>query len=378
MGKIHDSLHLLIKEMNEKLGYDAATLASDGMLSDVDTFIPTGSFMLDMALRGGVPLGRIVEVYGAESAGKTTLAVHLMINNQEAGGVNIFIDSESAFFKDRAIEMGLDPSCMVELEADCVEQGFKHILTMIEKVKEKKELQDTPVLIVWDTIASAPTESEKDDDGTAGMIHKPKVIRGAMRVISRILSKRKATLILLNQVMVNPRKQGYDSPGGFGIKHHASQRIYLKNIGKVEDSRGLVGITCEAIVVKNKIDGPWTKTNRVKMQIGPSGIDDVTSTVMYLTDMKDKEVFQKGAWFKFKTTDEVYSCYGKDIPEIVEKHGMLPWIQKKSAELFLREGPRGFDLWCEKQRRENGTKGKYSGEAEPAGTSSRKAGKQGK
>lgn len=338
------ALREVIKEINDDLKFTIAGLAIDGMFADIKGFIPTGITMLDLVLRGGLPMGRVVELYGREGTGKSTLAISVIRQCQQLGGLGVLLDSEAKFSKERAVSMGVDLSKLLELNADSLEVGFSTILKTVKKIRDNESLADQPIVIVWDTIAAIPTETEREGDRWAeGMAVRPRIIKEAMRTLCRLLMHKSICLLIVNQVIAQMAKGGHgggdDTPGGRGIKFHATQRIQLRRTGDLNDTeRGLYGIQVLAKVVKNQISGTKiAKTNEVTFPLlFQGGFDDDVAIVDYLLEERVKGLDKKGGWYKFDVDGKVASCYHRQVHQTVEELGIRPWLQERAAETFLQ------------------------------------------
>jgi len=283
----------LIKSINTEAKENVAASGNEYTLGDIPGFVSTGCFPLDAhiaggAFQGGWPLGRIIEVFGAESHGKSTLAVHALISAQkgrarmvewiedELGdyvpkvthkrtepGLAMLIDSESTFSKVRATKMGLDVKKLVQLKAKTVEQGFKHIHLAIKQASESAYFKKTqaPIVIVWDTIAATPTEDElKGEMFASGIASKPRTITQAMRTMTQILAQNNILLIVVNQWydVIGSRIPGLkETPGGRALKFHASMRVEVKRLGKWIAKGTPIGVNSVAKLIKSKVCRPY-------------------------------------------------------------------------------------------------------------------------
>lgn len=306
----------------------AVHLASEGLASDVVLWVPTGSTMLDLLLRGGVPVGRIIEIYGREGVGKTTLVAHIIANVQRLGGVARLIDSEASFYMERAKRIGVNATGfgLEVLKVPHMEAGFELIYKLVPQFTE--DFPGIPSVIVWDTIAAAPTKAEYEAilqgkaKYAAGMADKARELRRQMRVLSNWLVEYNVALVMINQVSEGMAKGGMPaadkSSGGLAIKFHSSARIEMKRGMEDPDYGQLV----EARRKKNKLDGPETKDWKVKFYIGANGINDRLSMLRYLLDECPKQDFveKSGAWIKFTIDGTEYKSYLKDIEQKVVAH----------------------------------------------------------
>ncbi len=208
------------------------TIASEYSVGDILEWMTTGNAALDAMLGGGIPCGRIVELFSEkESEGKTTLIIQMMAEVQKAGGIAILIDSECSIDMARAGMLGMNPQALITYSATTVEKGMAFMALQVKHIRNQPALKDLPVLFVWDTIAAAPTEPEKTDlTYSQGMAHKPRLLREAMRKLTGDLAHQKISVIFVNQTIatLNPYGKKYITPGGGGIKFHASLRLELR------------------------------------------------------------------------------------------------------------------------------------------------------
>ena len=292
LGKTTDSLTAMSKKKGKdkrplfSFGGDTPSFASDDGAGDVRIWIPSGITMLDYALGGGLPVGRISEVFSDnESEGKTTTLLHFVVSVQRAGGAVIWLESESAMDKPRAQGIGVDLSNMIIWSPDTLEDGFRFINDVIQKISEDKDLKDKPTLIVWDTIAMARTEAERDGDAFRdGIGAAPRTIATALKNYTQELYKYNVHLCLVNQSYTNINTTGYggpgfETPGGKRIKFASSVRIHLRRGSTIGDKPTLgredekLGIISWATTRKNKL----ALANRtVPMALyGKTGLNDI-------------------------------------------------------------------------------------------------------
>lgn len=267
---------------------------SELFLSDVRERVSSGLTLVDLAIGGGWPVGRFIEIFGPESAGKSTLATHSMIACQKAGGVSLMVESEPAFTRDRAIKMGWDPASHVQCQPDTLEDGFK----MIDE--NTKKLHDNgygPILVVWDTIAAAPTQAELSGDTYGqGMAKTPRIIHEAFRTLSLVLPQRRAVFLILNQVRACfDGYGGLSTPGGWALKHYPSLRLMLKSGKPFELGESPYGMDVEIYIKKSKVSRPRGKISAVLTY--DLGFDEDWTNLKFLTE-KGIVVTSKG-WYSF-------------------------------------------------------------------------------
>jgi recombination protein RecA len=329
-------LDRIIEDINDELDNEAA--ARRGSFAEVHEFISTGIVPLDIVLRGGIPLGRIVEIYGKEGSGKSSLAASIMAQCTAMGGVVALLDSEAKFSRERAVRMGVKMDSFFELNADCLEEAFRAIITSVKKIRDT--LDDRPVVLIWDTIAAAPLEAETEnaEEFKDGMIPRPKIIRKGLRTLARLLTHKRMSLVIVNQLISGPK--GSDSPGGGGVKHHATQRIQMWVDKKLSDTAGPYGILVHAQIRKNQIDSApgfpeIAKTDDITFPVhffdGPDNIGALADLLL----SEDVEGFSRsGAWLKIDVNGKTASCYQKDLYKTVKELDLYGWMIEQAKKVL--------------------------------------------
>ena len=293
-----------------------------GTPTDIKDFISTGSTLLDLAIankpNGGIAVGRITEINGLESSGKSLIGAHILAETQKKGGVAVYIDTETSVSQDFLKVIGVDVSSMLYLHLETVEDIFTAIEEIISKVRESDK--DRLVTILVDSVAAASTkvEMEADFDKDGWATAKAIIISKAMRKITQMIGRQKVALVFTNQLR---QKLGvmfgdpWTTSGGKALPFHASTRIRLKNKGQIKDAKkNVIGMTILAQVIKNRL-GPPLRKAEFPLYF-ESGIDDVGS---WLTVMKDyKLVKQAGAWYNL--TDNLgneHKFQSKDFKQLL-------------------------------------------------------------
>ncbi len=219
--------------------------------------IPTGSLSLDIALGGvGIPRGRVTELFGPESSGKTTLALHVIASAQQLGGVAAFIDAEHALDTTWAKRLGVDVSGLLVSQPDTGEQALE--------ITEMLIRSNSVDVIVIDSVAALTPKAEIEGEmGDAHMALQARLMSQAMRKLTAVIGKSKTSLIFINQIRMkigvmfgNPET----TPGGRALKFYSSVRIDLRRLTTLKDSTGAVGSRIRARVVKNKIAPPFRES----------------------------------------------------------------------------------------------------------------------
>ncbi len=255
--------------------------------------IPSGALAIDLALGvGGVPRGRIIEIYGPESSGKTTLMLHLIANAQKAGGVAAFIDAEHALDPGYAKKLGVDLDNLLVSQPDSGEEA----LTICETLARSNALD----IIVVDSVAALVPKAELEGEmGMATMGMQARLMSQALRKLTAILSKAKTTCLFTNQLREkvgvmfgNPET----TPGGKALKFYASVRIDIRRKDAIKDNAGTVlGNHVKVKIVKNKVAPPFAEAEFDI--IFNHGIDKEGSTLD--VGIENGVVEKKGAWLQF-------------------------------------------------------------------------------
>lgn len=246
-----------LKDIKKRFGDDSVMLLGEATHMEVET-IPTGSFGLDVALGvGGLPLGRIIEIYGPESSGKTTLALHTVAEAQKKGGVCAFIDVEHALDPLYAKKIGVDTTKLIVSQPESGEQALEIIDAMVRSNKF--------TVIVLDSVAALVTKSELEGEmGDQHVGRHPKMMSQAMRKLVGIISESKTVVIFINQIRMNIGQMGYGSPeytpGGKALKFAASVRLDIRRIAQIKKGEEIVGGRVRVKVVKNKVAPPFRQT----------------------------------------------------------------------------------------------------------------------
>lgn len=261
----------LIADLNKEFGMRVAyNLAETEAPTTVKRWLSTGSVQLNYAIRnaadGGYPEGRLIEICGPPSIGKSHLAYHVAAVTQALGGIVIYIDTENATPVDKLKQMGINVrKGFVYVDEHCTENVFKTIERTILLAKSAMEKRkDIPILVIWDSVAATSPKAELEgeyEDNTIGL--QARVISKGMRKITGVIGQNNVTLLCLNQLRTAIGVMHGDpdiAPGGKAIPYHASIRIKLSSGTQVKDAKGnVIGIHVIMTVKKNKVAPPFRK-----------------------------------------------------------------------------------------------------------------------
>ena len=247
-----EALNLALAQITKQFGNGSIMKLGEQSKIDVELF-SSGSLALDLALGGGYPKGRIIEIYGPESSGKTTLALHAIAEIQKQGGQTAFIDAEHALDPSYARKIGVDTANLLISQPDNGEQALEICETLVRS--------GAVDLIVVDSVAALVPQAEIDGDmGDAQMGLQARLMSQAMRKLTGVISKTKATVIFINQIRMkigvlfgNPET----TTGGNALKFYASVRIDIRRIGQIKNGENIAGNRTKIKVVKNKIAAPF-------------------------------------------------------------------------------------------------------------------------
>ena len=244
-----------VKEIQDKYGEGAIMKLGDAQKVDVDV-IPTGSLALDMALGvGGVPRGRVIEVFGPESSGKTTLALHIVAEAQKRGGLAAFVDAEHALDPDYARRLGVKVNELLISQPDTGEQALEIVDSLVRSAAVD--------VIVIDSVAALTPQAEIEGEMSQQHVGlQARLMSHALRKLTAIVSKSKTTVIFINQIRMqigvmfgNPET----TPGGRALRFYASVRIDVRRAAQIKKGEEIVGNRVNAKIVKNKVAPPFRR-----------------------------------------------------------------------------------------------------------------------
>lgn len=250
------AVELALSQIERSFGKGSIMKMGENHNIDIETF-STGSLSLDLALGGGVPKGRIIEVYGPESSGKTTLTLHMIAEIQKAGGMSAFIDAEHALDPDYARKLGVDLDSLLVSQPDSGEQALEITETLVRS--------NAIDLIVVDSVAALTPKAEIEGEmGDSHMGLQARLMSQALRKLTAAISKSKTTVVFINQLRMkigimfgNPET----TTGGNALKFYSSVRMEIRSIGKLEegtgDDKNYTGNRVKVKIVKNKVAPPF-------------------------------------------------------------------------------------------------------------------------
>lgn len=287
------AVKIAMEQIEKQYGKGAIMRLGETGRIEVDA-IPTGCLPLDLALGvGGVPRGRVTEIFGPEASGKTTVSLHIIAEAQKQGGVAAFVDAEHALDPDRARSIGVNLDEMLVSQPDTGEQALEIVETLVRS-------GGVDVIVVDSVAALVPRAEIEGEMGDAMVGVQARLMSQALRKLTGAVSKSKTALIFTNQIrhkigifFGNPET----TPGGLALKFYSSVRIDLRKTGNIKDSSGVViGSTHRARIVKNKVAPPFKEAEFEIMNVGgvskSGGVLDVALQLGVVT--------KSGSFFNYK------------------------------------------------------------------------------
>ena len=322
------ALEIAVDEIKEKFGDGSIMKLGEARRVNVDA-IPTGSISLDLALGvGGMPKGRIVEVYGPESSGKTTLALHTIAQSQKKGGLCAFVDAEHALDPEYAKKIGVKIDDLLISQPDNGEQA----LDIVESLVRSGAVD----VIVVDSVAALTPRAEIE--GEMGDVHmglQARLMSQALRKLTAIVFKTTTTIIFINQIRLkigivfgNPE----ETPGGKALKFYSSVRIEIRRTAQIKQGEQIIGNRVKVKIVKNKVAPPFrTAEFDILYNEGISFEADIINVAV-----KYGIIEKSGSWMnygemKLGQGSEASRRYLKENPKLVEE------ISQKIKEASAKE-----------------------------------------
>ena len=324
------ALQLTLDKLDKAYGKGTVMKMGDKAVEEVET-IPSGSLGLDLALGvNGYPRGRVIEIYGPESSGKTTLTLHAIAEAQKAGGIAAFIDAEHAFDRNYAEKLGVDIENLIISQPDNGEQALE--------IAENLIRSGAIDIVVIDSVAALTPKSEIEGEmGDSKMGLHARLMSQALRKLTGTISKTNCTVFFINQlrekigvVFGNPET----TTGGNALKFYASVRLDIRRSSQIKDGENVVGNRTKVKVVKNKVAPPF-KTAEFDIMYG----EGVSKTGEILDLAVEFEIIKKaGSWFSYGETKlgqgrDAVKVLIKDNPELADEleQKIKEYIKEKNA-----------------------------------------------
>jgi recombination protein RecA len=309
------ALQLAVDQIEKQFGKGSIMRLGENHTVDIET-IPTGSLSLDLALGGGIPKGRIIEIYGPESSGKTTICLHAVAEVQKSGGTAAYVDAEHALDPVYAKKIGVDTNNLLLSQPDSGEQALEVVEALVRS--------NAVDVIVVDSVAALVPQAEIEGDmGDAHMGLQARLMSQALRKLTGVISRTKCTVIFVNQLRMkigvmfgNPET----TTGGQALKFYSSVRMDIRRISQIKQGDSVIGNHVRIKVVKNKVAPPFREAEfDIMYNQGISREGDVIDLAAA------HEIVQKsGAWYEYKGEKiaqgrEAAKKYLSENPKVLEE-----------------------------------------------------------
>lgn len=309
------ALGLALDTIEKQFGKGSIMRLGDAHKTVVEC-IPTGSLALDLALGGGLPKGRIIEIYGPESSGKTTLALHAIAEVQKSGGTAAFIDAEHALDPAYAKRLGVKVESLLISQPDNGEQALEITETLVRS--------SAVDLVVVDSVAALVPRAEIEGDmGDSHMGLQARLMSQALRKLTGVINRSNTTVVFINQIRMkigimfgNPET----TTGGNALKFYASVRMDIRRTSQIKQGDRVIGNHCRVKVVKNKIAPPFREAEfDIMYNKGISRSGDVIDLAV-----KHDIIEKSGAWFAYNDAKigqgrEAAKNYLEENPKVMEE-----------------------------------------------------------
>ena len=310
-----EALSLAVDHIKKQFGQGAIMQLGADQRIDIETF-SSGSLGLDIALGGGIPKGRIIEIYGPESSGKTTLALHAVAEIQKQGGTAAFVDAENALDPSYAEKIGVNIKDFLVSQPDNGEQALEIVETLVRS--------NAVDLIVVDSVAALVPQAEIEGDmGDSHMGLQARLMSQALRKLTGVINRSKCTVIFINQLRMkigimfgNPET----TTGGNALKFYASVRMDIRRISQIKSGDEVIGNRARVKVVKNKVAPPFREAEfDIMYNVGISRAGETLDLAV-----NNDIVAKSGAWFEYEGAKigqgrEAAKQYLIDHPEALKK-----------------------------------------------------------
>lgn len=309
------ALKLAVDQIEKQFGKGSIMRLGEGQKGDVET-ISTGSLSLDIALGGGIPKGRVIEIYGPEASGKTTVCLHAVAEVQKNGGTAAYVDAEHALDPAYAKRIGVKTDDLLLSQPDSGEQALEVVEALVRS--------NAVDIIVVDSVAALVPQAEIEGDmGDAHMGLQARLMSQALRKLTGVISRTKCTVIFVNQLRMkigimfgNPET----TTGGQALKFYSSVRMDIRRLSQIKTGDRVIGNHCRVKVVKNKVAPPFREAEfDIMYNQGISREGDVLDLAV-----AHEVVDKSGAWYEYKGEKigqgrEATKKYLRDNPKIYEK-----------------------------------------------------------